>query len=428
MLRLRAAVLFICLAAGSALAEENLILSVHPDREDHLYGLGDTVAFLVTGAAEGRCEDCVPVSYRITEDGARLLAEGSFKLEDGGAQLEGTLDKPGFLRCDLTWIDGPDTVKAVCACGFSVESIRPTGIMPHDFSRFWREAAAELVRIPIDPRLEQVEDEDLPEGARRYRVSLATVKSGRVHGWLSFPPGQGPFPTVLVVPGAGVGKTWRGTSYIKAGLAVLSINVHGIEPDREDKYYQHLKSEQVGLGWEYLWFGLEDPYHYYFRRVIQDCIRALDYLHTRQDVDTTGLGMYGSSQGGYLSLMVASIDKRVKALVANVPGLCDHTGMLYGRASGGPQLLDGNLNERAVRTLSYYDAALAAGLIEVPAMIGVGFIDAVCPPTSVYAAYNNLKGEKAIENFLTIGHGAPKDWGKLTRAWLLERLNGRGAE
>ncbi|MEA1996043.1 MAG: acetylxylan esterase, partial [Gemmatimonadota bacterium] len=370
------------------------------------------------------------VSYRLSEDGFRTLASGDLPLKGGRVEVAGSLDRPGFLRCDLTWAAGDDTVKAVAACGFAVESIRPTGRLPEDYSRFWREASVELVRIPVDPRLEEVVVDDLP-GARRYRVSLASVGGGRVFGWLTLPPGDGPFPAVLAVPGAGVGRTAKGSAYARDGFAVFSINVHGIEPDREDEYYERIKNGPMG-GYDYLHYGKQDPYHFYFRRVIQDCMRALDYMCSRDDIDTTRIGMMGSSQGGFLSLMTASADKRIKGLVASVPGLCDHTGSLYGRAAGGPQLLDdvtGDATARVVRTLSYYDAALAAQLIKAPALLGIGFLDAVCPPTTVYAAYNNLAGCKAVENFETggHGHGSPEGWGKRSRAWLLEKLNERSA-
>ena len=39
--------------------------------------------------------------------------------------------------------------------------------------------------------------------------------------------------------------------------------------------------------------------------------------------------------------------------------------------------------------------------------MSVGFIDTMCVPSSIYAAYNNLKGEKKIYDGPRYGHG----WG-----------------
>ena len=71
-----------------------------------------------------------------------------------------------------------------------------------------------------------------------------------------------------------------------------------------------------------------------------------------------------------------------------------------------------------IREMSYYDAALAAQLITVPTMIGVGFIDNTCHPTKVYAAYNNLGGPKAIDNFYNFGHGSAPGWRDRGIEWL----------
>jgi cephalosporin-C deacetylase-like acetyl esterase len=139
-------------------------------------------------------------------------------------------------------------------------------------------------------------------------------------------------------------------------------------------------------------------------------MRVLDYLHTRKDVDTDRIIVFGGSQGGGLSLLTAAIDKRVDAVVATVPAFCNNASRK-----------DSHIPEIA-RTMSYYDAALAARLIGVPALIGVGFIDNTCRPYNVYAAYNNLKGPKQIENFYRFGHGSPPDWRSMTIEWIVDNL------
>ena len=41
--------------------------------------------------------------------------------------------------------------------------------------------------------------------------------------------------------------------------------------------------------------------------------------------------------------------------------------------------------------------------------LSVAFIDVVCPPTTVYMAYNNLRGKKRILNYTLLGHEAPEN-------------------
>ena len=57
----------------------------------------------------------------------------------------------------------------------------------------------------------------------------------------------------------------------------------------------------------------------------------------------------------------------------------------------------------------YYDGAYFAKRIKCPIYFYTGFMDTVCPPTSVYAAYNNVPAgvEKAIQCTPTASHSAP---------------------
>jgi len=48
-----------------------------------------------------------------------------------------------------------------------------------------------------------------------------------------------------------------------------------------------------------------------------DCMRCIDYLETRDDIDASKLGTWGSSGGGWESLWLAAVDERVKVLNSN---------------------------------------------------------------------------------------------------------------
>jgi len=413
--------LFFLASAGSTPAAEQLNLTVKPDRPDYLYSLGDTVTFSIDCRNPGRMKDAV-LAYELSEDGERAIAEGRLAVNNGRATLRGALDRPGFLRLELILAAGPDTLRQVTACGFAVKAVRPTNVLPEDFERFWRQGRAELLRIPIDPVVEPAADEKNP-GSRLYKVSLGNVEGSRMFGWLRVPAaGDGPFPAVLRVPGAGVNDVGSAPEFADSGFVVLSVEIHGIGVGLDEKYYKDLSD---GLLAGYRHFGYDDPYRFYYRRVILGAVRAIDYLCTRPDVDSSRIAIAGGSQGGALSLLVAGLDRRIKALAANVPAMCDHTGELYGRPSGWPRMLRNCPDrERALATSAYYDAALNAGFITVPALVAVGFIDDVCAPTSVYAAYNNLKGYKEIDNFPNMGHDSGPGWYGKSISWLKKALNG----
>lgn len=419
MLALPAQALFY---ASYAQTSKEPAIYIEPDKGNYLFRTGETAVLNISVRNPAYTTDASLMYYRLSLNGIQTLREGSVDLEEGKGMISATLNQPGFLQCDIMYATVKDTLHAACGCGFSVDEILPGGELPENFDRFWREAKAELIRIPIDAKLEEVEAVD-PGDAKRFKVSLANVNGTRVFGWFHLPEGKGPFPTVLSIPGSGIGRTGRFAGFTEAGMAVLAIEVHGLEPRAQEiigaaqwirpqtdetAYFTKL---QNGILAGYHRFGIEDPYRYYHRRTLQSAMRALDFLCTREDVDPDKIIVFGGSQGGGLSLLTAAIDKRVDAVVATVPAFCNNASRE-----------DSHLPHVA-RTMSYYDAALAATLIEVPALVGVGFIDGTCRPSNVYAAFNNIRGPKKIENFYKMGHGSPPDWREQTIHWILENIH-----
>jgi cephalosporin-C deacetylase-like acetyl esterase len=196
--------------------------------------------------------------------------------------------------------------------------------------------------------------------------------------------------------------------------------VHGVDIDLPAEYYRKLRE---GILRGYPRQGADDPYRFFYRRVILGAFRVFDYLEERDDIDGNRLAVAGSSQGGALSLLVGGLDGRVKALTSNVPAMCDHYGHYFGRPSGWPSLWRVGDKKRIERTLGYYDAAVAASRIKVPALLAVGFVDGTCAPTTVYAAYNNLGGPKSIDNFPEMGHAFGPGWMDKAVDWLAGELN-----
>ena len=200
-------------------------IKIVPQNGNYLYRTGETAVMNISVLIPGGIKNVSKITYRLSLNEVRTLKEGTLDLDEGKSRINGTLDQPGFLRCDITCTVGEDTLHAACGCGFSVEEIRPAGKLPENFDRFWREAKAELLRIPIDAQLEEVAVVDSGD-AKRFKVSLANVNGSRVYGWLHLPEGNGPFPTVLSIPGSGIGRTGRFAGFTKEGIAVLAIEVH----------------------------------------------------------------------------------------------------------------------------------------------------------------------------------------------------------
>jgi acetyl esterase/lipase len=54
-------------------------------------------------------------------------------------------------------------------------------------------------------------------------------------------------------------------------------------------------------------------------RQVEDFRNAVSYLQTRPDVDANAIGIWGASFGGAIVIWTAAVDRRVKAVVAEVP-------------------------------------------------------------------------------------------------------------
>ncbi|OPZ96010.1 MAG: Cephalosporin-C deacetylase [Planctomycetes bacterium ADurb.Bin412] len=64
--------------------------------------------------------------------------------------------------------------------------------------------------------------------------------------------------------------------------------------------------------------------------------------------------------------------------------------------------------------MRYFDATNFARRIQAEAIFSVGFIDVVCQPTTVYAAYNSVQGKKQIVNVPEMPHAI---WPQATEAF-----------
>jgi cephalosporin-C deacetylase-like acetyl esterase len=399
---------------GGQLAVQGLVVDVVADRPEALYSCGETAAFAVTVSRDGQPLAEGEVSYSVTVDGGRVLSQGTLTLTGGEAQVAGTLDEPGILRATVSVPDGERPATGLGAAAFEPERIQPGAPEPTDFQAFWDAEKAKLAAVPIDAQL--TERPDLSDAEMTvYKISLGNIDGSRVGGWLGVPKNTGPFPAVLTVPWAGVYATPVGLiGWAKRGCLAMAISAHDVDIDLPAADYEALSAGTLKA---YQFQGRDSRDTCYFRRVFLSCVRAIDYLTSHPDWNQRAMIVTGSSQGGGLSLVAAGLDPRVTALAANVPALCDHHGKFAGRSSGWPQIIyDDNAEQKAAA--QYYDAVDFARRITCPAIVGVGLVDATCPPSSVFAAYNVLQGEKQIVISPRMGHSQSQECADLLYRWI----------
>ena len=338
-------------------------------------------------------------------------------LEAGKASVEATLDEPGVVRLDVSYAEGDAKARGIGGAAFSPEGIESTD-PPADFVEWWNAEKAALAEIPMDAQI-ALDEARSTEDVDVYELSLANIAGSRVRGWFCRPKAEGKYPAILSVPGAGVSATgpavYRGRDFLS-----VNISVHD-QPITESKEFYTALSAQGGALQLYPHQGRESRDTYYYRRVFLSFVRCIDFMCAQADWDGKNVIVNGSSQGGGSTLVAAGLDDRVTGAIANVPALCYHAGLFYGRASGWPRLIPGADAADIVATAGYYDAAHFAQSITCPVVVTVGLVDRTCPPTSVYAAYNGIPSDdRKIVVYPTMGHAVPKDWGALVNG-LIEK-------
>jgi cephalosporin-C deacetylase-like acetyl esterase len=388
-------------------------VTVRCDREDAIYKVGEKVTFLLEDKVDGQEGE-----YELSWDGFKSITKTGIKTAKGSTfKLTYTPDKPGFLQCRVTV--NKQTVLAAAA--IEPTKIEPTAKMPKDFDEFWQANLKELAKVPLDAKVERVaklSDDKID----CYKLSLANVEGKRVHGWLCVPKGPGPFPAILTVPGAGVSPISPDKGHAYAGAITLNIIIHDIPIDESADTFKKMSAGPLA---NYRDIGMDNRDKNYYRAVILGCVRAIDYLFSRDDFNKKEMAVTGGSQGGALTLITSGLDQRVTLAAPNVAAMCDHSGIKFDRVSGWPHWLTrskGEKFDKVLETSAYYDAVNFARKFKGKSVHGVGFIDTVCAPTTVYAAFNVHPEPKVMINSPLMGHGTDPAWAKAREQFFKDNL------
>ena len=305
----------------------------------------------------------------------------------------------------------PGSDRGEKAAVFNHKDIRPALPEPEEFNEFWRRGLAEVAAVPADVRRKRIEA--LCDGRREVcRISFATVGGGRIYGFLTRPAGPGPFPALVSVPGAGPG-TGPDAESANEGFAVLYCNVFPYETT-EDCAENERRYEAFNREGLYIYRGAEAPERCLMRSALLGIGRAVEWFAAQPFVDADRIGVFGSSQGGGFALMLAGLVPHFRAAAANVPAFCD----FGGEKSGWPQF-----RRHGFDRMQLFDAAYFAARIQCPVKMIAGWRDEVCPPESVYAAYNCINAPKEIIDEPSMAHVIWPSYGRLQQ-WLKEELKG----
>lgn len=273
---------------------------------------------------------------------------------------------------------------------------RPEVQEPDDFDEFWAATLAETAQFPLGVTLSPIATNlDLVES---YDVEFSGFGGHRIKAWLTVPRGAGPgsLPAVVSYIGYGGGRGFPQEHLVwaNAGFAHLHMDTRGQGSRWGDGGHTPDPSGSGPSAPGFMTRGLQDPHTYYYRRVIADAVRAVEAVRTVAQVDPTRVAVTGVSQGGGIAIAVAGLIPNLLAVMPDVPFLCnfrratDITDAAPYTEITGYLAVHRQLEHQVFNTLSYFDGVNFARRANAPALFSVALMDPICPPSTVFSAYN----------------------------------------
>ncbi|MGW7427527.1 alpha/beta hydrolase [Streptomyces sp. NPDC054813] len=136
--------------------------------------------------------------------------------------------------------------------------------------------------------------------SQRENVEFEADGGVRLRGWLFLPDGPGPHPAITMAHG------------------YAGVKEHGLEPFAQT----FAENGFAVLVHDHRGFGASDgtprqdvdPW-----RQIADWRRAISYLESRPEVDPARIGLWGTSYAGGHAIVLGATDRRLRAVIAQVP-------------------------------------------------------------------------------------------------------------
>jgi cephalosporin-C deacetylase len=322
--------------------------------------------------------------------------------------------EPGFYKAYVTFSNEMVTKKTSFMFGYEPEKIvSPLNQQP-DFANYWSRAKKELAAV--DPQFKVIKIDSLCTSKRNiYLVEMRSLGNNLIRGWYSAPTAPGKYPAVMQVQGY---SSTIVPEYVNYGddLIGFGLNIRGHGNSKDD----------VNPGFPgYLQYFLTDKELYIYRGAYMDCVRGVDFLFSRPEVDTTRVAVEGASQGGALTFATAALNNtRIKACAPQVPFLSDFKDYFQVASWPGNEFINyvevekKQTWDQVYTTLSYIDIKNLAPWIKAPMLMGAGLVDNVCPPHINFAAYNQVKTAKEYVVYPLSGHGLPQDFYVKKMAWI----------
>jgi len=259
---------------------------------------------------------------------------------------------------------------------------------PDDFTRFWQDLYSHAHAVTVAPNLREITSPHPPTCV--FELEFTSLDGFRVKGWLTRPRHQPVERGVVVSHGYGgrdgpdyhlpipraalIFPCARGIS--RSACTAISSNpdLHVLHHIQHRETYIHGRCAA-----DTVWCAASA-----LLELFPMAARRLDYL--------------GISFGGGIGALALPWDVRFHSAHLNVPSFGHHPLRLALPCIGSGETVRRYHHQtgRALETLRYYDAAVAARHLRIPVHVAAARFDPVVPPPGQFAIYNALAGHKEL--------------------------------
>ena len=300
-----------------------------------------------------------------------------------------------------------------------LRAYKPQREEPPDFDAFWTQTLADARSFPLSSTFDRI-DAGLTT-IDVFDLTFAGFGGQPIKGWCLAPHdlAASPYATDGRLPclveyigyGGGRGRPLDWLLPPSAGYAHLVMDTRGQGSTwRSGDTPDHESESATGSFPGYATRGITAPETYFYRRLMTDAVRAVEAAGVHPVVDPTRIAVNGGSQGGGLALAVAGLVPDLLLTLTDVPFMC-HWRRAIEITDDDPYheivrycKIHRDQTDTVMRTLGYFDGMNFAARAKSPALFSVALMATICPPSTVFAAYNHYAGPKEIEVYPFNGH------------------------